>query len=86
MVAFHSLLANCSQVKAAFTRTFNKTVHLTPYSTGAAPSKRGRQAPAADEDIEGVLYDEQAGAEKIDSEESDEDISADRMIVVIKLH
>jgi len=70
-------------VKAAFTRSFNKTVHLTPYSTGAAPKKRGRPA-AADEDVEDV-YDEleQAGTEKMDSADSDDDIAADRMIVVL---
>jgi len=74
------------QVKAAFTRSFNKTVHLTPYSTGAAPKKRGRQAARADEDAEDI-YDEpeQAGDEKRDSENSDDDISTDRMIVVLQL-
>ena len=59
-------------------------MHLTPYSTGAAPKKRGRQTAGADEDLEGI-YDElePAAAEKRDSEESDDDISADRMIMVL---
>ena len=57
---------------------------MTPYSTGAAAKKRGRQAAGADEDAEDV-YDqmEETGVEKRDSEDSGDDISADRMIVVL---
>jgi len=75
------------QVKAAFTRSYNKAVHLTPYSTGAAPKKRGRQTAIADEDAEGV-YDEteqQMEVEKRDSEDSGDDIATDRMIVVLRV-
>jgi len=68
-------------VKAAFTRSFNKTVHLTPYSTGAAAKKRGRPAAEADDDDED-MYDEATGVEKRDSGDSDDDIAADRMILV----
>jgi len=72
-------------VKAAFTRSYNKAVHLTPYSTGAATKKRGRQAAGADEDTEDI-YDEteqQMEVEKRDSDNSDDDIATDRMIVVL---
>ena len=74
-------------MKAAFTRSYNKAVHLTPYSTGAAPKKRGRQAAGFDEDTEDV-YDEteqQMEVEKKDAEDSDDDIATDRMIVVLRL-
>ena len=57
---------------------------MTPYSTGAAAKKRGRQTAGADEDVEDV-YDEMelAGLEKRDSEDSDDDITTDRMITVV---
>jgi len=72
------------QVKAAFTRSYNKTIHLTPYSTGAVPKKRGRQAVGDEDDTEDI-YDqlEQAETEKRGSDDSDDDISADRMIMVV---
>jgi len=55
---------------------------LTPYSTGAAPKKRGRQAAGGDEDAEDVYNEmEPAGVEK-ESEDSDDDVATDRMIVV----
>jgi len=58
---------------------------LTPYSTGAAPKKRGRQAAGVDDEAED-MYDEaeqHAGDEKRDSDDNDNDITADRMIVVL---
>ena len=56
---------------------------MTPYSTGAATKKRGRQAAGADEEAEdGYEELERDGVEKRDSEGSDEDMSTDRMIVV----
>jgi len=59
---------------------------LTPYSTGAAIKKRGRQEAGADEDMEDVYSEmEQAKVEKRDDEDSDDDVSADRMIVVLVL-
>lgn len=71
-------------MKAAFTRSYNKSVHLTPYSTGAAPKKRGRQTAGADEDVEDEYNEmEQMEVEKRDDEDSDDDISSDRMIVVL---
>ena len=74
------------QVKAAFTRSYNKSVHLTPYSTGAAVKKRGRQEAGADEDVEDAYNEvEQADVEKRDDGDSDDDISTDRMIVVLVL-
>jgi len=76
------------QVKAAFTRSYNKIVHLTPYSTGAAAKKRGRQATGDEEDIEDAYNNEMDQGEverKDDDDNSDDDISTDRMIVVMDL-
>jgi len=59
---------------------------LTPYSTGAAVKKRGRQEAGAEEDMEDAYNEvDQAEVEKRDDDDSDDDISADRMIVVTVL-
>ena len=58
---------------------------MTPYSTGAAPKKRGWQAAGADEDMEDD-YNEMDTAEvekRDDGDSDDDDVSADRMIVVM---
>jgi replication factor C subunit 1 len=72
-----------SKVKAAFTRAYNKAVHLAPYSSAVAPKKRGRGAVASD-DLDG-LYDDLeegggGGADAEENEQSDEDVSVDAMI------
>ena len=72
------------QVKAAFTRTYNKTARLKPYATGVM-SKKGRKKTAGeDADTEG-LEDGLGGEEDAgnESEGSDkEDIVHDSMIKV----
>jgi len=96
LVFMHVLrvVSNCvfrhvsGQVKAAFTRSYNKTVHLTPYSTGAAAKKRGRQAAGAEEDVDDAYNEiEQADVQGRDDDDnnSDDDVSTDRMIVVMAL-
>ena len=66
-----------SKVKAAFTRAFNKSATLNPYSAGAAPKKKKRGASGGGED-----YGED-DAEEEDQEDTD-DVSADSMIKVKK--
>jgi len=73
------------QVKAAFTRTYNKTSRPKPYATGVM-SKKGRKKPAGEDGMEGL--DEELGANGdddagVNSEHSDEeDIAQDSMIKV----
>lgn len=69
------------QVKAAFTRSYNKEKHKTPYAIRAAP-KKGRKGGAA-EDHQGIDEEglEQEGEEN--SQEKD-DIENDAMIKASK--
>ncbi|KAL5014468.1 hypothetical protein ScPMuIL_008738 [Solemya velum] len=65
--------------KAAFTRSYNKEVHLTPYSTGVAVKKRRGAAAVVDEEMMGD------GEEAVqDSEEDTDNIDIDTMIKVKK--
>lgn len=66
-----------SQVKAAFTRTYNKEVHLTPYSLQVVKKGRrgggGGESELAGEDGENVV---------LESEEEEEGLQKDAMIKV----
>ena len=68
------------QVKAAFTRTYNKEAHLTPYAISSGPKKGKRKGGAGGGEGEFGVEGEDTGAV---SEESDgEDVMADGMIKV----
>ena len=69
------LLSVSSQVKAAFTRAYNKEVHLTPYSLQAV--KKGRRG--------GGGAESELGGEDVDNEAQeaeDEGLNTDAMIKV----
>ena len=66
------------QVKAAFTRAYNREVHLTPYSL--QPIKKGRRGGGGGEDLQGAEPDSQVPEEEEDEEEG---LDADAMIKVI---
>lgn len=63
------------QVKSAFTRTYNKEVHLTPYSLQVV--KKGRRGGGGD--FEGG---EEISQEDPESEDEGEGLKADAMIKV----
>ncbi|XP_062580287.1 replication factor C subunit 1-like [Saccostrea cucullata] len=69
-----------SKTKAAFTRTYNKEVHLTPYVTGALTKKgRGGGAPATEDyGLEGEGEDVVTAPDS--DKEDTEDIEMDSMI------
>lgn len=73
-----------TKTKTAFTRMYNKEVHLTPYSTGIiTKKKRGRGA--TEDDIDQLGEGEIAMAEdevvvEQDEDENDDDLEADTMI------
>ncbi|ELU15704.1 hypothetical protein CAPTEDRAFT_175237 [Capitella teleta] len=67
-----------SKVKAAFTRTYNKSVHLTPYATGSSVAKKKRGAGGGEE------LEEEEGGEVEEEEEEEEDITKDSMIKLKK--
>lgn len=66
------------QVKAAFTRTYNKEVHLTPYSLQAI--KKGRRGGAEESELE--VQDAEKDAAPV-SEDEGESLSVDAMIKVM---
>lgn len=63
------------QVKAAFTRTYNKEVHLTPYSLQVV--KKGRRGGGGD-----FERGEEISQEDPESEDEGEGLKADAMIKV----
>ena len=65
-------------MKAAFTRAYNKDIHLTPYASGTVAKKKRGGAAAVDMEMgeEGVI--------ESDPEEEDDDITKDSMIKVKK--
>lgn len=66
-------------MKAAFTRAYNKDIHLTPYASGTiAKKKRGAAAPVDTE------MGEEEGVVESDPEGEDDDITKDSMIKVKK--
>ena len=66
-----------SQVKAAFTRTYNKDVHLAPYATGSVAKKRRVV-------VEEEIGEEGAAESGEESNNDDDDITKDSMIKVPK--
>ena len=68
------------QTKAAFTRTYNKQIHLTPYSTGVVAKKR-RGGGGGDE-LDMLGAEEGDGVVEEEEEEVDDDIDIDTMIKV----
>lgn len=63
-----------SQVKAAFTRTYNKEVHLMPYSMQAV--KKGRRGGGGETELGGEDVDNEV------QESEDEGVKTDAMIKV----
>ena len=72
-----------SKVKAAFTRTYNKEVHMTPYASGTVAKKGKRQNAGNSGDIDEI--DEETGEAGVASdagENDDDDLNLDSMIKV----
>ncbi|KAJ8321817.1 hypothetical protein KUTeg_000288 [Tegillarca granosa] len=73
-----------SKTKAAFTRAYNKEVHMTPYATGVASKKKKGKGAAVDE--EEIYMEGEGGGEGApagDSEDDEEDnVELDTMIKV----
>lgn len=66
-------------MKAAFTRTYNKEVHLTPYSLQAVKTPRHSTGPALDSE-----YSEELNEDDSQSDEKDQDsMETDAMIKVV---
>lgn len=63
-------------MKAAFTRAYNKEVHLTPYSLQAV--KKGRRGGSGESELGGEDMDKEAQ----ESEDEGEGLKADAMIKV----
>lgn len=70
------LLSISSQVKAAFTRTYNKEVHLTPYSLQVV--KKGRRGGGGESELGGEDVDNEVQ----ESEDEGEGLKTDAMIKV----
>ena len=71
-------------MKAAFTRTYNKESHLTPYASGATKKGRGRGGGGGGG--EDLLEMEGEGEETgmvEEEEEEEDDLTKDTMIKVI---
>lgn len=78
---FTPLLSVSSQVKAAFTRTYNKDVHLTPYSLQVV-SKGRRGGGGGGGGGESELGGEEVDNEAQQSEEEGDGLKTDAMIKV----
>ncbi|XP_059158206.1 replication factor C subunit 1-like [Physella acuta] len=67
-----------SKTKAAFTRRYNKEIHLTPYATGTVSKRKIRGTAMVEEEV----FEEDGGEERIaeSEKEEDEDIEQDTMI------
>lgn len=72
-----SLLFISSKVKAAFTRTYNKEVHLTPYSLQVV--KKGRRGGGGESELGG---EEGENVVRESEEEEEGDLQTDAMIKV----
>ncbi|XP_053382559.1 replication factor C subunit 1-like [Mercenaria mercenaria] len=68
-----------TKTKAAFTRTYNKEVHMTPYSTGAATKKK-RGGGANTDELELLGNEEEGGGAVEEEEEEGDDLETDTMI------
>lgn len=66
-------------MKAAFTRAYNKEIHLTPYSLQAVKTSRHSTGPALDSE-----YNEELNEDDSQSDEKDQDTTeTDAMIKVV---
>lgn len=66
-------------MKAAFTRTYNKEAHLTPYSLQAVKTPRHSTGPVLDSE-----YNEELNEDDSQSDEKDQDaMETDAMIKVV---
>ena len=66
-------------MKAAFTRAYNKEVHLTPYSLQAVKTHRHSTGPSLDSE-----YSEELNEDDSQSDEKDQDtLETDAMIKVL---
>ena len=85
--SINCFLSSSPQTKAAFTRQYNKEIHLTPYATGAAGGRK-RKARGAPMEEEVLGLEEETGEgdglnPPSDEEEEEEGIETDTMIKVI---
>ena len=67
-------------MKAAFTRTYNKEAHLTPYAISSGPKKGKRKGGAGGG--EGEFGEEGEETAAVSEESEGEDVMADGMIKV----
>ncbi|KAL4217963.1 replication factor C subunit 1 [Mactra antiquata] len=67
-----------TKTKSAFTRTYNKEVHKTPYSTGVNVKKRKGGGATTDETD--LLGNEEEGAVQEEEEDDNDDLDLDTMI------
>ncbi|KAK3087946.1 hypothetical protein FSP39_012701 [Pinctada imbricata] len=74
------MAALSSKTKAAFTRTYNKEVHMTPYATGTI-SKKKKGGAGGGEDLEALGEGEDGGATQESDEEEEEGLENDTMIL-----
>lgn len=70
------VLSLSSKVKAAFTRAYNKEVHLTPYSLQVV--KKGRRGGGGESELGGEDMDHEVQ----ESEDEGDNLKADAMIKV----
>lgn len=73
-----SFLPPC-QVKAAFTRAYNKEAHLTPYSLSSVKASKRQSGSAATLDLSEDLHMEETQSD----EEEQDTLDSDAMIKVI---
>ena len=76
------MIVQLLQTKAAFTRQYNKEVHMTPYSTGAVAKKKRGGGAGADLETLGEEGEDGGGAEDDVEEENGDDLETDTMIKV----
>lgn len=69
-------------MKAAFTRAYNKEVHLTPYATVAVAKKGQRRGESTNQEDYELETGEDSTAVEESEHSGDEDITADSMIKV----
>ena len=66
-------------MKAAFTRTYNKEVHLTPYSLQAVKTSRHSAGPALDSEYSEELHEDDSQSD----EKGQDSVETDAMIKVV---
>ena len=70
-------------MKAAFTRTYNKETHLTPYAFGAAKKGRGRGGGGGGEEMLELEGEGETSVMAEEEEEDEDDFSKNTMIKVL---